>query len=120
MGHNPTSGVLSIERRKAIYKLCCEYDIIIVEDDPYWYMQFPSAVEAEAHSRDLPVPMSKPAHELPKSSGYDLLDSLVPSYLNIDVEGRVIRLDTFSKTIAPGCRMGWITTQPRFIAALTR
>ena len=29
-----------------------------------------------------------------------------------DTEGRVIRLDTFSKTVAPGCRLGWITAQP--------
>jgi hypothetical protein len=29
-----------------------------------------------------------------KSSGFPFLDSLVPSYLSIDTEGRVIRLDT--------------------------
>lgn len=120
MGHNPTSGVLSLERRKAIYELCQKYDIIIVEDDPYWYMQFPSAVENEARSRNLPLPQSKPPIRLAKSSGYDFLDSLVQSYLSIDVDGRVIRLDTFSKTIAPGCRLGWITAQPRFIEILTR
>jgi len=55
-----------------------------------------------------------------KSSGYAFLDSLVPSYLSIDVSGRVVRLDTFSKTIAPGCRLGWITAQPAFIERITR
>lgn len=120
MGHNPTSGVLSLERRKAIYELCCKYDIIIVEDDPYWYMQFPTAAADEARSRNLPAPMSKPQQTPVKSSGYEFLDSLMPSYLSIDVEGRVIRLDTFSKTIAPGCRLGWITAQPRFIETLTK
>lgn len=119
MGHNPTSGVLSLKRRKAIYELCCKYDIIIVEDDPYWYMQFPTAAANEARSRDLPQPESEPPMALAKS-GYDFLDSLVPSYLSIDAEGRVIRLDTFSKTVAPGCRLGWITAQPRFIETLIR
>ncbi|KAI5277649.1 Aromatic/aminoadipate aminotransferase 1, partial [Ascosphaera acerosa] len=37
------------------------------------------------------------------------LAALVPSYLSIDTDGRVIRFDSFSKVIAPGCRVGWIT-----------
>lgn len=55
-----------------------------------------------------------------KSSGYEYLDSLVPSYLSVDTDGRVVRLDTFSKTIAPGCRLGWITAQPAIIERITR
>ena len=120
MGHNPTSGVLSVARRKAIYDLCCKYDIIIVEDDPYWYLQYPTAAEKEAESRDQPVPAIEPVPKPEKSSGYEFLDSLVPSYLSIDTEGRVVRLDTFSKTIAPGCRLGWVTAQPVFIERLLR
>jgi DNA-binding transcriptional MocR family regulator len=38
----------------------------------------------------------------------------------MDVDGRVVRLDTFSKTIAPGCRLGWITAQPAIVERLTR
>jgi DNA-binding transcriptional MocR family regulator len=120
MGHNPTSGVLSIERRKEIYALCSKYDVIIVEDDPYWYLQFPSANIEQAKSRNLPAPAPKPTHTPKKSSGYPFLDSLTPSYLSIDTDGRVIRLDTFSKTIAPGCRLGWITAQPEFIERFMR
>ncbi|KAF7546569.1 hypothetical protein G7046_g9261 [Stylonectria norvegica] len=120
MGHNPTSGVLSVQRRKDIYKLCCKYDILIVEDDPYWYLQFPSAVTEEAKSRGLQTPEATEVQYRATSTGYDFIDSLVPSYLNVDTEGRVIRLDTFSKTIAPGCRLGWITTQPAFIERLER
>jgi DNA-binding transcriptional MocR family regulator len=120
MGHNPTSGVLSIQRRRELYALCCKYDIIIVEDDPYWYLQFPSAAEAEARSKGLGTPRQTKAYKPPKSSGFAFLDSLVPSYLSVDTEGRVVRLDTFSKTVAPGCRLGWITAQPAFIERLER
>lgn len=120
MGHNPTSGVLSVQRRKDIYALCCKYDIIIVEDDPYWYLQYPSAAAEEAKSRDFEPPAKMESYKPTKSSGYEFLDSLVPSYLSMDTEGRVIRLDTFSKTIAPGCRLGWITAQPEFIERLLR
>jgi DNA-binding transcriptional MocR family regulator len=107
IGQNPTSGVLSVPRRKDIYALCQKYDIIIVEDEPYWYLQFPSG------SFQPPPPPKK-------SSGFKFLDSLVPSYLSIDTDGRVVRLDTFSKTVAPGCRLGWITAQPAIVERLLR
>ena len=29
-----------MERKEQIYAICQEYDVIIVEDDPYWYLQF--------------------------------------------------------------------------------
>ena len=32
----------------------------------------------------------------------------------------MVRLDTFSKTVAPGCRLGWITTQPNLCERLLR
>jgi DNA-binding transcriptional MocR family regulator len=107
IGQNPTSSTLSTERRKQLYKICQTYDVIIVEDDPYWYIQFPSSSK---HTVEKP----------PKSSGFPFLDSLQPSYLSIDVDGRVVRLDTFSKTVAPGCRLGWITTSPQIAERLLR
>ncbi|PYH45765.1 PLP-dependent transferase [Aspergillus saccharolyticus JOP 1030-1] len=123
IGQNPTGGNLSVERRREIYALCQQYDILIIEDDPYWNLQYPSAAATEAQYRGSPLavhptPRNYNAHG--RSSGYAFLDSLVPSYLSIDTDGRVVRLDTFSKTIAPGCRLGWITAQPAFIERMTR
>lgn len=151
MGQNPTSGLLSLKRRKEIYAICQKFDVLIVEDDPYFYIQFPHAAnELSQRWRDgqlasvnhfaeqginyqtsLAVPVrgtvgcgnqryttTRMKHGV--SSGYEFLDSLVPSFLSLDVDGRVIRLDTFSKTIAPGCRLGWITAQPEFIERMLR
>ncbi|KAJ8125312.1 hypothetical protein O1611_g8327 [Lasiodiplodia mahajangana] len=120
MGHNPTSGVLSLERRRELYEICSKYDVIIVEDDPYWYLQFPSAEIEEARARNKPIPEYKAANTLPNKSGYPFLDSLAPSFLNIDVDGRVVRLDTFSKTVAPGCRLGWVTSTPEICERIIR
>ncbi|KAI0471073.1 pyridoxal phosphate-dependent transferase [Xylariaceae sp. FL0804] len=121
MGHNPTSGVLSLQRRKDIYALCSKYDVIIIEDDPYWYLQYPSAEAEEAKARNQPIPQSSaPANTLEKKSGFPFLDSLVPSFLGVDVDGRVVRLDTFSKTVAPGCRLGWITAAPEVCERILR
>ncbi|KAI0810497.1 aromatic amino acid aminotransferase 1 [Xylaria sp. FL0064] len=120
MGHNPTSGVLSLQRRRELYDICSKYDVIIVEDDPYWYLQFPSAEIEEAKARNKPIPEFKAANTLPKKSGYPFLDSLAPSFLNVDYDGRVVRLDTFSKTVAPGCRLGWVTATPEICERIIR
>ncbi|KAF2198808.1 PLP-dependent transferase [Delitschia confertaspora ATCC 74209] len=108
IGQNPTGCTLSIPRRKQIYALCVKYDVIIIEDDPYWYLQFPTSAP------------NTPAPKPRKSSGFEFLDSLIPSYLSIDYQGRVVRLDTFSKTVAPGCRLGWITAQPALVERILR
>ncbi|EAW14807.1 putative aromatic amino acid aminotransferase [Aspergillus clavatus NRRL 1] len=123
IGQNPTGGTMSVQRRKEIYALCQRYDIIIVEDDPYWNLQYPSAQRMAARYRNIPIeePLTTQNYNAHgKSSGYQFLDSLVPSFLSLDADGRVIRLDTFSKTVAPGCRLGWITAQPAFIERITR
>ncbi len=124
IGQNPTSGTLGVQRRKDIYALCVKYDILIIEDDPYWYLQYPSANPSSLAARGTPTSTDAQPGERnynsPKSSGFDFLDSLVPSYLSVDTQGRVIRLDTFSKTIAPGCRLGWITAQPLLVERILR
>ena len=33
----------------------------------------------------------------------------------MDTDGRVVRIDTISKIIAPGMRIGWITAPPDFV-----
>ncbi|XP_076097795.1 kynurenine/alpha-aminoadipate aminotransferase, mitochondrial-like isoform X1 [Mytilus galloprovincialis] len=39
-GGNPTGTSLNLERKKEIYKIAQEYDLLILEDDPYFYIQF--------------------------------------------------------------------------------
>jgi aromatic amino acid aminotransferase I len=48
------------------------------------------------------------------------LKELTPSFLSMDTEGRVIRLDSFSKTIFPGLRLGYFIANPIFIERLLR
>jgi DNA-binding transcriptional MocR family regulator len=37
----------------------------------------------------------------------------------MDTDGRVIRFDSVSKSLAPGVRIGWVTTTPEFISKFT-
>lgn len=85
-GQNPTGSTMSIQRRKDIMQVAQEHDLILIEDDPYYYLQF----------------------------FVDQQGGWMPSLLSMDTDGRVIRLDTFSKTLAPGCRVGYMTMNPQF------
>lgn len=52
-------------------------------------------------------------YERLRYEGHDL-----PSLLSLDSNGRVIRVDSFSKVVAPGLRLGWVTAPPDIILAL--
>ena len=38
--HNPLGICTSLEKRKEIYRLCCEYGVMILEDNPYGELRF--------------------------------------------------------------------------------
>lgn len=37
---NPTGVTMSTERKKEIYRICCKYNLIILEDDAYYFLHF--------------------------------------------------------------------------------
>lgn len=39
-GMNPTGVVIPLERRKEIYRIACEYNFLILDDDPYHFLHF--------------------------------------------------------------------------------
>ncbi|KAJ2143373.1 hypothetical protein GGH19_004185 [Coemansia sp. RSA 1807] len=95
---NPTGATMSIARKRAIYAVAQKHNLVIIEDDPYYYLQFePYTADSENRYTNLPG-----------------ITSLVPSLLSLDTDGRVIRLDSFSKVLAPGLRCGWVTA-PKYI-----
>jgi aromatic amino acid aminotransferase I len=115
VGQNPSGSTMSIARKKQIYDICVKYDVIIVEDDPYYFLQLGTYTSKYDRSTSA-TPSGKPSAD--ESLRY--VSTLTPSFLNFDYEGRVIRLDTFSKTIAPGSRLGWFTCNPVFAERLER
>jgi aromatic amino acid aminotransferase I len=102
-GQNPTGATQSHARRRAIYAVCQKHNIYIIEDEPYYFLQMQPYTGLNAP--DVPPPAS---HAV-------FLKSLVPSYLSMDIDGRVMRLDSFSKVLAPGSRIGWVTASQQLI-----
>ncbi|VEU22369.1 DEKNAAC103644 [Brettanomyces naardenensis] len=107
-GQNPTGSSLSNERRKQIYDIACKYDFVIIEDEPYYFLQM-GEYNKNVEAKDIPTP----THE-------EFLNSLVKSFLSMDVEGRVVRLDSCSKVLAPGTRLGWIVAQKDLLERYVR
>ncbi|KAH7105132.1 PLP-dependent transferase [Auriculariales sp. MPI-PUGE-AT-0066] len=110
IGQNPCGMTTGIQRKKEIYDICVKYDVIICEDDPYYFLQ--EGVYKHKSERQT---SSKPTVSTDK-----YLQSLHQSYLTVDYQGRVVRMDTFSKTVAPGSRMGWLTCNAVFAERLER
>lgn len=80
-GANPTGAVVPEDRRRAIYDICSEHDILILEDDPYYFLQFDPAA---------------------------LSDRRLPTFINLDRDGRVLRFESFSKLVSAGMRVGFV------------
>lgn len=99
---NPGGTTISLERRKKLVALAHKYDLPIVEDDPYGDLRFegehlPSISELDEQ------------RQRRKRAARDGID-----------RGNVIYTSTFSKTLAPGLRLGWIVAPHEVIAKLVQ
>ncbi len=86
---NPSGITMSQRKRKELLALALEYGVLILEDDPYGELYF---------------------------------DGSATDYLPIKAlsgaENIVIYLNTFSKILSPGMRLGWVTGEESFIRQL--
>ena len=95
---NPGGTTLAEGRRHELVMLAERYGIPIIEDDPYGQLRY----EGE-HLTPLIV---LDRENLRRDDGYSI--------------GNVIYLSTFSKTLAPGLRLGWIVAPPEVISKLVQ
>ncbi len=95
---NPAGVTLSEGRRHELVLLADRYGIPIVEDDPYGQLRY--------EGEHLPPLVVLDRENLCRDNGYSI--------------GNVIYLSTFSKTLAPGLRLGWIVAPPDVIAKLAQ
>ena len=80
---NPTGITLAADRRLRMVELAEQYDVMIIEDSPYFEIRF----EGE----------------------------FIPSIKSYDKSDRVIYLGSFSKTLCPGIRLGWVVASKAVI-----
>jgi 2-aminoadipate transaminase len=91
---NPSGVTISLDRRNEIVKLSDRYGIPIIEDDPYGQLRYEGT-----HIKPLVV-LDAECLECQHNGKYS---------------GNVIYLSTFSKTLAPGLRLGWVVAPKEVI-----
>lgn len=95
---NPAGTTLSEGRRHQLVLLADKYGIPIVEDDPYGQLRY--------EGEHIPPLVVIDRENLRGDEGFSA--------------GNVIYLSTFSKTLAPGLRLGWIVAPPEVIGKLVQ
>ncbi|MCP4421233.1 MAG: PLP-dependent aminotransferase family protein [Chloroflexi bacterium] len=91
---NPGGVTLSYERRLALIDIANKYGVPIIEDDPYMELRFEGEHIPPLLVLDADKQNGRQYHHQNEPHSYS--------------KGNVIYLSTFSKTLAPGLRLGWI------------
>jgi 2-aminoadipate transaminase len=86
---NPAGVTMAVERRRRVVELAAEHGLLVLEDDPYGLVRFEG---------DAPPTL----HALDAEAGAE----------------QVIHSSSFSKTIAPGLRVGYLVLPSRLAGAL--
>ena len=86
---NPSGLLIGSRKREQLLDWAARRDVLIVEDDPYRDLYFPD-VTSESETRPIAA---------------------------IEAD-RVVYLSSFSKTLAPGFRVGWLSAPPPLAAKL--
>ena len=95
---NPGGVTMSLERRRELVQMSNRYGIPIIEDDPYGQLRFEGQHQPALVQLDRDNMKADPHYQL----------------------GNIIYLSTFSKTLAPGLRLGWIVAPPDVIGKLVQ
>jgi 2-aminoadipate transaminase len=90
---NPSGITLAGERRPAVLDLAQRYDLLVVEDDVYRDLAYEGRVPPSLFALD--------------ADGGEPPDG-----------GRVLRIGSFSKILAPGVRVGWLLGPPGLVERL--
>ncbi|EED21304.1 aminotransferase, putative [Talaromyces stipitatus ATCC 10500] len=104
---NPSMKVASLRRREGLVQLARRFDALIISDDVYDFLQWPSDPNATDIKDTACVPR--------------LVD--VDGYLDggpIDEWGNAMSNGSFSKLIGPGMRVGWAEGTEKFAYGLSQ
>jgi len=96
--HNPAGVTMALERRQVLVELAHRYGVPIIEDDPYGQLRY--------EGDHLPPLV--------------ILDGRLHASEGAPYSGNVLYLSTFSKTLAPGLRLGWVVAPAEVIRRLVQ
>lgn len=109
---NPSSKTMSLRRREELLQVAREYDALIITDDVYDFLQWPSKVTSETE-----VAAVKQAH-LPRIVDIDRYLDGGAERPGADGFGNAVSNMSFSKISGPGLRCGWCEGSSKFISGV--
>ncbi|KAM0817504.1 putative Aminotransferase class I/classII domain-containing protein [Seiridium cardinale] len=99
---NPSGRTMSLPQRGRLIRLARQYDVLIITDDVYDLLHWPS-----------------------QQSGSEGKARLMPRMVDVDRSlegtnefGNAVSNGSFSKIVAPGVRVGWLESMPAFVRAM--
>ncbi|KAL8851370.1 MAG: hypothetical protein Q9221_003737 [Calogaya cf. arnoldii] len=110
---NPSSRTMTLRRRQELVQVARQYDALVITDDVYDQLQWPSKRNAS------PSPSLQHAL-LPRLVDVDRWSEGGPERPGADGFGNVVSNGSFSKIAAPGVRCGWAEASELFIWGLSK
>ncbi|XP_032522047.2 kynurenine/alpha-aminoadipate aminotransferase, mitochondrial-like [Danaus plexippus] len=103
-GNNPTGTVVSEERRRQIYELACKYDFLILEDDPYMFLNYtntviPSFLSLDACGRVLRLDSFSKVVSSGLRAGWVTAPAALIHYLELHAQAELLHSCTLAQTI---------------------
>ena len=121
---NPEGKVWSLERRAALVDLAKTYSVLIFEDDPYGEIRFDDQGNAQEEAQEdgqETNPSQASLDQETNPSQASLNQEIYPSLASLDPErSHVLYASTFSKTVVPALRSGWVTGPEKVIRMMVQ
>lgn len=95
-GGNPTGATATLARRREVLQLAREHDLLIMEDDPYYYLFYDTG---------------------PRAPSYFAMERADASCAGHPT-GRVLRFDSISKILSAGMRIGFVSGPAPLVRAI--
>ncbi|KAF5849250.1 hypothetical protein GGP41_006188 [Bipolaris sorokiniana] len=109
---NPSSKTMSLRRREELVHLAREYDALIITDDVYDFLQWPSSLT--------PSTLSIENASLPRIVDVDRYLGGGAERQGADGFGNAVSNGSFSKICGPGLRTGWCEGTPKLAYAVSQ
>lgn len=96
---------MSLRRRQELVRVAREYDALVITDDVYDFLQWPSSLSSETMSLEKAV--------LPRIVDIDRYLDGGAERDGADGFGNAVSNGSFSKICGPGLRTGWCEASPK-------
>ncbi|KAF2749510.1 PLP-dependent transferase [Sporormia fimetaria CBS 119925] len=113
---NPSMKTMSLRRREELVRVAREYDALVITDDVYDFLQWPSKPDASGTRLETRLEEAL----LPRIVDVDRYLDRGPERNGADGFGNAVSNGSFSKICGPGLRTGWVEGTEKLAYAVSQ